>query len=339
MTSFEDNKKWREAARLGLQSAVAAALLFLLMKSFQLPEKFVGIISAVLVVSPGLGNTLVNSKHRILATLVGCVLGSTCLILLPAGYGTVWALGISMLVMNGVAAFRPSWRYGAVAAVALSLGSESNLMATALERTIAIGLGVSVGSVVALVVWPEKSSTRARRAIRHALRETINYLDATVADTSSPTNDERVKETRSRGARHLEDAKDAASNVRIADPSELRKWIGSVDRIHQAVSLLDRVRGNLRHLGNEYGKTVTEPVRKIQQDTEAVLEAITASGDSPDPHNVNHLRTSIDEIRREVCERTDRADPEETTRNHAVVFALDEIAEGVSQLMEVGATP
>ena len=57
--------------------------------------------------------------------------------LLPTGYGTAAAIALSILV-NAVAALRPAWRYGVVAALALALGSESNMLQTAMDRSLSI---------------------------------------------------------------------------------------------------------------------------------------------------------------------------------------------------------
>jgi uncharacterized membrane protein YgaE (UPF0421/DUF939 family) len=101
------NWELRDTARLAIQSACAATVTFLAMQWAGLPEKFVGVLSSVLVVQPSAGNTIGAAWDRILATLIGCIIGIVCLTLLPGGYGTAVALAVAMLAMNAVAGFRP----------------------------------------------------------------------------------------------------------------------------------------------------------------------------------------------------------------------------------------
>ena len=146
---FETSQReMKDAARLAMQSAVAAAATYLAMQVIGMPEKFVGILSAVLVIQPSVGNTMGEAWDRVAATLIGSAIGAACLLLLSGAYATAGALALSMLVINAVAGFRPEWRYGAVAAVALSLGAESDLWQTTQDRALAIGLGALIGIVV-----------------------------------------------------------------------------------------------------------------------------------------------------------------------------------------------
>ncbi|MDF1658793.1 MAG: FUSC family protein [Verrucomicrobiales bacterium] len=177
---FTDRNLWKKAVRLGIQSSVAAAVLFVVMQYFELPEKFVGVLSAVLVVAPGIGGTLSKAKDRFLSTVVGCIVGSVCLLALPGGYGTAVGLAVSMLLMNLLVGFFPDWRYGIVAAVALALGSDGDVWQTAFDRCFAIGLGVVIGTSASLVVWPEKSSTRADHSLQAAIKALIDYFNLTL---------------------------------------------------------------------------------------------------------------------------------------------------------------
>ena len=68
-------EKVRDAFRLALQSSISAVITYSLMQSFGLPEIFVGVLSAVLVVEPSIGNTFNQAQGRIVATIVGSAIG------------------------------------------------------------------------------------------------------------------------------------------------------------------------------------------------------------------------------------------------------------------------
>lgn len=72
----------RDAARLAIQSAASAVIIFGLMHSPGLPEVYIGVLSAVLIVEPSIGSTLGQASDRFLATLVGSLIGLVCLLLL-----------------------------------------------------------------------------------------------------------------------------------------------------------------------------------------------------------------------------------------------------------------
>ncbi|MGJ8634164.1 MAG: hypothetical protein ACSHX7_09615, partial [Luteolibacter sp.] len=68
LDSFQFSKRQlRDASRLAIQAAIASAVLFIVMKTLNMPEKFVGVLSTVLVLSPGVGGTLASAWKRFAA--------------------------------------------------------------------------------------------------------------------------------------------------------------------------------------------------------------------------------------------------------------------------------
>lgn len=182
----------RDAARVALQSAIAAAATYTVMRILGWSETYIGVLGAVLIVQPSVGGTLGQAGQRIAATLVGSVVGVLCLIALPAGYGTAVALALSVFVVIGIAGFKPEWQYGAVAAIAIALGSESDAMAIAQDRAKAIALGAGIGVLCSLLVWPE---TAARRLGRHAtsvMQAIRDNLKDALAKTADPDPGEKL---------------------------------------------------------------------------------------------------------------------------------------------------
>ncbi|WP_386804679.1 FUSC family protein [Litorisediminicola beolgyonensis] len=226
----------RDAARLALQSAVAGAGAYLIMQSFGLPEVYVCILSAVLIVQPSADGTIGAAWERLSASFVGSVIGILGLVILPYGYGTVAALLVSMALLNGISSFREDWRYGVVAAVAISLGSEEEAMRTALDRGIAILVGIVFGIAVALVLWPETAQKRYRRHRASALKHLASYVDATFDGVVGKTAETR--RARERFLESLDNARDAAESGRLRNGAGALEIVDLIDRLGNHVRFL-----------------------------------------------------------------------------------------------------
>lgn len=319
--NFSD-RQLKDAARLGVQAAVAAAAQYSIMRALEMPEQFVGIISAVLVVQPSIGNTLVAAQHRFVATVIGCVVGVASFLLLPDGYGTAVALAVAMLAMNVLAGLKPRWRYGVVAAIALALGSEGNIVQTSIDRILSIGLGVVVGTVVSLVVWPEKSSARAKRHLRDALDSICDGLQQSI---DASTSDESVSEldAKRRFAREISKARDAASAVRIADDSQLREDIDNTERLYHATLILLRVSEEI-DAQEEGGDELTQRLNDIG---DRMCQAISKISDKRESLNgeLEKIRSQLDGFRDQIEQF-----PSSATSVHALHFGLDEIEDSLT---------
>lgn len=320
----------RDALRLALQSAAAAAVAYSVMESFDLEERFVGVLSAVLVVQPSLGTTIGAAGERLAATLVGCVIGIVCLVLLPHGYGTAGALAISMLVMNGIAAFRADWRYGVVAAVALALGGTDTILETALERLIAIGCGVVIGIVVSFVVWPEKSESRVERHIRNALQAATELLDKIIqqATSSAGVDSEKV---RRRFVSELNAAQETAGEIRFADNETLREKIKAVERFHHGLTVINRVAKRTDDVvrGND---AFADDIAECKSLTSEIAAALV-SGDT----DVVDQRAALKDCLRKLRDVAHRNDHDATShlQQTTLVFALEEVQASLDRLYEL----
>ena len=323
----------KDAARLGIQSAIAASALYVLMQTLSLPEKFVGVLSAVLVISPSVGNTLGNAWQRVISTAVGVLVGILCMVVLPSGYGTAVALGVSMLVMNVIGGLWSEWRYGVVAAVALALGSESDLWETAKDRTISIALGVVVGSLASIVVWPDKSSARTERFLKDAIRTIAQFLGRSVDDTRAGEYErEQTVELKRKYAGQISGARRSADNVRLADDSQLHERVEAVDQVYQAVLILDRVSEESEGDGNavtENGDELLGSVRELACDM--LLRIADDDQSSESSKGREEIKNEIEELR-EVAFGSESKVDERLTLAQALVFALDELEDGLGLL-------
>lgn len=326
MTIDLSEGRTRDATRLAVQSAVAAAAQFLLMKTWGLPEQFVGILSAVMVVEPSIGSTLVAAQKRFVATIVGCGVGLACLLILPIGYGTAVALAVAMLFMNGLAGFYPRWRYGVVAAVALALGAETNAMQTATDRGIAIGLGVVIGMVSSLVIWPDKSSMRAGRHLKDALRALVDYLNESVEASLSDDQELSGEKARGRYAKEISLARNAAKDVRIADNSNLKDRIQHTEHLYHAVVILERIAGETNSVQGDEAHQA-KMISSIREIVCAMVNEL-AENDSVPSNMLDDLRTMLDDYRDSV--QAPSSEGRSQILKHAMLFGLSEIEDSLT---------
>lgn len=316
-----------DAARLALQSAIAAAAMFLIMRYFDRPEEFVGILSAVLVVQPSAGTTIGAARDRFLATLIGSLIGIACLFALPSGYGTAAALAFSMLMMNGVAAFRPDWRYGVVAAVALALGAENEMTQTALDRGIAIGIGVLVGALTTLIVWPDSARHRARRHLHQALRAIADFLDTSVKEARGEEADDQTARTRYHT--NIENARSAASAIRIADKDDDVARVELVEKVYNSVLILNRVADATDAAADET-KAMREDVDTIRVAGCEIAKGIT-DGETDHQDRIKKIQDTLKRVRKAVEENG--SSPQAKMFDYALIFGLEQVADTLEDLV------
>jgi uncharacterized membrane protein YccC len=172
-----------DAARFALQSAVAAAGAFAVAHATEWGDPFAAVISAVFVVQPSAGGTASTGWNRLLATAIGAIVGFVMLMIMPPDWGTVAAIGLAMLVVNLIAAFRIDWRYAAIPAAAIALGGGSETLATTIDSATDIAIGVVIGILVSILVWPDTARVRVSRQIRSAIDASASRLRAARSDT------------------------------------------------------------------------------------------------------------------------------------------------------------
>lgn len=320
----------RDAARLAIQSSVAAAAMYSLMKVLGMPEKFVGVLSAVLVVEPAVGTTLGKAWSRFVATLIGCAIGLLALVLMPDGYGTAAALAVTMLALHTIAGFKTEWRYGVVAAVALALGSESEMMQTAWDRSLAIGLGVAVGVVVSIVVWGERASTRAQRSIDRALESLASYIDETISSVQSETPED-LRTLRGQYQEHMASARQMAEAVNVADDKPLWDQIRSIDSLYGAILIMERVAGEEEDLSRNDSE-LHEQIEAVRKESCEVTRALS-KGESIEGDRLRTIEKAIERIR-DATPGLEQDGSRRLLRN-VLVFGVGELDESTRRLVEL----
>lgn len=319
--------KSKDAFRVAIQSAISAAATYAVLTGFDLPQVFVGVLSAVLVVEANIGNTLQQSKGRVSATVVGSIIGFICATLIPYGAATALSLAIAMFIMNAISTFRPSWRYGVVAAVAIALGSPDNAIEMSIDRIISIFIGITIGILSSLIFWPEKASSRAdkhfRQALKAASKRFINALENTRTDG---TDDE---ETSVKFHNELGNARTALKPIKIEDVSQLRLQIDNVEKLYNSVLIIHRVAAHSE-------KGVSDGKAGIKKDAERVKELaceITqslADKEVVDNEKLDEFSRCVEQVRSNI--HLSESDSDINILRNALLFGLAEVETAILDL-------
>lgn len=232
--------EWRDALRLGLQSAVAAALAWLAAEGSGDLEHFLVIMMAVTSLQRTVGGTIGQALMRLQSAVAGSVIGFLALALLPAGWGTAVALGAALFVVGVVTALRSSWQLAVVPAVGMSLEGKTDLLHTAVVSSGGIFLGAAIGTAVSLLLWPERAEARFERHFARALRATATRLTDAVEATLEPGRAPRVAEHVTAWEEAVWLAAEALSEARFVDRAAFERRLAALRDLKDSVVILDR---------------------------------------------------------------------------------------------------
>ncbi|PRY22158.1 fusaric acid resistance family protein [Aliiruegeria haliotis] len=309
---FRWHHEGSEAIRLGVQGAVAAATSLILMRSLALPEEFLAVLSAVFILSTNTDESVGAGMHRIAATLVGSLIGLLCLWLLPRHWGTVSALATTVFLLNAISVVRPSWQYGTVAAIALSLGHPENVVDVSIDRGVAILIGVGVGIAVSILVWPDRAKARFVRHRRAALAALSERLAQVLKASSSNCNTVAAEADR-RYRQEFDRAATAAEEMRLGSIAGANDQIQHLRRVYNSIVIIDRA--------VEEGWTADEGTR---QKMEGICDALLKLADG------EHAELPVSPDLGQVEE----ADDPEAIHNAVLDFGLAELVTESRKLTE-----
>lgn len=322
-------RKYKDALRIATQSAVSAAATYAILTGFGLPQVFVGVLSAVLVVESSIGNTLEQSKGRVSATVVGSIIGFICATLIPYGAATAISLAIAMFIMNAISTFRPSWRYGVVAAVAIALGSPDNAIDMSIDRIISIFIGITIGILSSLIFWPEKASSRANKHFRQALRVASERFTNALENTRTSGADD--EETSVKFHNQLSNARDALKSIKIEDVSQLRLQIDNVEKLYNSILIIHRVAAHSE-------KGVSDGKAGIKNDAERVRELaceITqslADNEAIGKEKLDEFSSCVNQVRSNI--HLSESDSDINILRNALLFGLAEVESAILDLCD-----
>lgn len=330
-TSFLKNiykSQVKEAVRLGLQSAIAGALCYYLMVLLQIPERFLGVLSAILVIESSIGNTFLQAKDRLLATLVGAAIGFTFVVLIPWELGTILSLLISLFIINGISSFRPAWRYGVVAAVALALGSEGEAFELVLDRLISIGFGVSIGILVSFLVWPDTSEKRALRFIRSALKNTCDRFQIEFKNTKKKKNKKATK-INDNFSTNINQAKKTADSIAFANNKNIHQLIGSTEMLFNSITIIQRVADRSHTNIRDKESGIEKNSEKIIDNACKIIKKF-ASKKTVSKEEIDAFSKLIKDTKAAI--KSDTSDKELSLLRNTFMFGLSEIRENIEML-------
>ena len=325
----KDNIK--DALRLALQSSIAAAACFFLLKTFNISEVFLGVLSAVLVVERSIGNTINHAKGRIFATIVGSGIGFIFVSLIPFGYATVVSLIITMFVMNAIASFKPSWRYGVVASVAISLGADGDALSISIDRLIAIGIGITIGLVATAIIWPETARKRTSKHLRRALKTACDRFKIAFKNSRTEDNDD-ASETADNFHTSLGKAKDASASIKFGDKEKYLNLIDCTEKLYNSILIIHRVADSTDTTMLSEGDASIANADKLNEQTCDIVDALIKD----EPISIKRIETFnqlIEDISSNILGLED--DPDQKLYRNAFVFGIKEIQESLMILKDL----
>jgi uncharacterized membrane protein YgaE (UPF0421/DUF939 family) len=325
--SKEDKK---DAFRLALQSAVAASLCYVLMTQLDLKEMYVGLLSAVLVIEPSIGNTYFHAKGRILSTLVGVGIGLVFSFFLPLRFGESISLFFSIFLLAGISYFKPEWRYGIVGAIAMAMAPDENPFDVAIDRLIAIGLGALIGIIITLIVWPNSSEKRTIRYVRKSLKHIFDKLKTEFQNTRDSNNEGSSKSAK-KFSSDIDKAKSIASNIAFSKKENLEKLIEKTEKLYNSVIIIQRVAKRSENNISDGDSGIKDQSNKVTEKACSIIEKFSKNKKLP-KQEIEEFSELISKTKSSINQNPD--DKELGILRNTFMFSLTEIEECIKGLFE-----
>jgi uncharacterized membrane protein YccC len=182
---------WRRL-RQAIQTAVAAALAYLVASAFGLPQGYWAVITAMLVVQASIGASLGLAIDRLLATLIGAVVGGALLALHIASSTVALALlFLAIVALAYLATFRPSLRLAPVTAVIVFIShpSDTSPLSSAADRVFEIAIGAVIALATTLLLFPSRAGQTLAGHVGRLLPLIAAHLADSLAGALGPARD------------------------------------------------------------------------------------------------------------------------------------------------------
>ncbi len=319
---------WRDAARLGLQSAVAAAAGYLLAQVLNDVDPFLIIMMAVTSLQRSVGGTMAQALIRFQSAVAGSLIGFLCLALLPSGWGTAVALAVALFVVGAAMALRSSWQLAVVPAVGMSLEGKEDLLGAAVVTSAGILLGAAIGVLVSLIVWSERAEVRFERQFRRALRATATRLSDAVEATVEPGHEPRVTAHVSAWNEAVWLAAETLNEARSVNQDAMRRRLEALRELHDSVTILDRAAEAASpplSVERMHGE-----VMALRRDACGVLIGM-AEGRDVEERRIDAIDETLEHLRAAMKAQPDG--PEHEAQD-AVAFGLREVRRTLTRLIE-----
>ena len=291
-------------------------------------EVFLAVISAVLVLQRNRDATLDSAGERVAGAIIGTLIGIAALLVLEPVLPHPSALVIAMIAMGAVAAWKPTLKYGLVAAAGVAVASDQSLWDTAISRTLAIFVGAGIGIGIGSVLLPESALARARRQLSAALTLCRELLEITLDNALE--EEQALSGLHSRFSRSMAILRDtiaAGTLQRAAVGSSLSEAVHGCERLWHALIILDRV-GESGDGSVELQHEVRGRLDSIRSDAAEALRCLAELRPVPQ-HDLQGLASACREAHRQVDRR---ASTENAVRNIALIFGLGEVSRNISEI-------
>jgi uncharacterized membrane protein YgaE (UPF0421/DUF939 family) len=157
------------------KTAIAAAASLYLAKFMKMPEGYWAAITAIIVMQSNVGATLTASWTRLVGTAIGAVVAGVFVQFFGTStlhFGIAVLLVVLICDLAGLAdAYRLA---GVTVAIVMLINRLAPAWAIAGERFLQVGLGIVVGILTSVLVWP----SRARESLRAGLAEALSAMGA-----------------------------------------------------------------------------------------------------------------------------------------------------------------
>lgn len=316
-----------DVVRLSLQSAIAGTLAALVVRTVGTGEVFLAVISAVLVLQPNRDATIESAAERLAGALIGTIVGMAALVLTSPG-AIPWPLAIAMLVMGGLAAWKPGLRYGIVAAAGLAIGSELGFVDTAVNRGTAIFVGAIAGIAVGSLVIPETAARRAGRQLSEALRLCEQLLQGALK-IALQAEDAQLSALHARFSAVIGRAADSTSSIAIANAEKrdaLGKAVHATRRLWHAIIILDRITEERDEDAIELSEDVRRSIHHIREQAAQALNCLAEFR----PAHEHVLKGLMSECGQ--AEKDASAAEQGPLSSAALLFGLREVSRNISEI-------
>ncbi|WP_119461246.1 FUSC family protein [Rhodospirillaceae bacterium SYSU D60014] len=335
--------EYRRPVRLAIQTGLAGLATFAIGHALGVSELSWAVISALFVVQASIGGTLAAAAGRIIGAALGAVLGLAWM--LAGGTETIFLTGLGIVLAGATTAYisgiKPTLRYGAVTSAIIILSPSSDPFAQAWHYAAAIGLGVVIGTLASVLVFPWSARRGVDEELGRAVRRCGDLLAACLGALMG-RDANKLAPIHSDIRQALGDAQAAAGPSRkerlrrASNAPEPEALIRAVERLWHALLLIDRT---------DTGPLPEAPRRRLEPYLEAATEACCAyladlgeaiaSGDRPDPPELVHqrleaLQAALEEIRRERV--TVPLPGQEAERVFTLIFAFDQLNQDIADL-------
>lgn len=227
----------QDSFRLPLQTVAAVLLAYGWMTWRQMPDIAWGAFSALFVVRATVEGTVGEAAARILGAMIGVALGVTLTPLagaanLPAAWSIVAGVGAAACLSMRW----PTLNYSLVTATILTVTPDVNIVAGAVNKTLAIVVGSASGILAAFAVLP----LSARRSMRFNLAASLEIYGELLVDWAAALHEGRQR-PRPRDIPAMERTRWRARDMAIQSRSVPLQFLGWDKQAHRLQDRLEEL--------------------------------------------------------------------------------------------------